>query len=206
MDQIELNNLPTDELIQHYLNALYFPFTAAIQQGYHAEGNELYGEIHYYSAKKLLSALKLQTQDHFMDVGSGFGRVVLQGFLTENIQSATGIEINPKRHDIAVEVAAEVQKTLPGLFKEGRTLNFINGDFLDYKPDDVTVLYICSLAFSLPLLEGVGEKINQMKSVKRIASVRKIPNLQGFDIREKLFLHGTWDRFSCYIYARAGTK
>src|SRR5579862_1245983 len=118
------------ELIQTYLEKIYSPFTDKIKQSMFAESNEIYGELYYYSFVKLLKYLKITTKDHFLDIGSGLGKPLLQVFLTTQAASVTGIETNAQRYHIASKVTALVKQQLPDLFCTNRELNLIHGDFL----------------------------------------------------------------------------
>ena len=69
-----------------------------------ATSNEIYGELYYYSVVKLLRYLKITERDHFLDIGSGLGRLVFQIFLTTNAASVTGVEINEQRYDISCKI------------------------------------------------------------------------------------------------------
>ena len=69
------------EMIQSYLDTLYTPFNQEIRRSRLCGENETYGEIYYYSAVKLLNYLNLSPDDHFLDIGSGIGKLVFQVFL-----------------------------------------------------------------------------------------------------------------------------
>lgn len=191
-----------DETLQNYFETLYQPLGIDIQKSLYAEGNEIYGELYYYSVKELLKTLDIQEQDHFLDLGSGLGKIAFQTFMSYPLKIVTGIEINEKRHHIAIKVKEKIQEQLPKLFDQNHRLNLLAGDFFNHPFEDVTIIYICSLVFSYDLLSRVGEKINSMPNLKKIASIRKIPGLENFRIKRKLFLHGNWDRTSFYIYER----
>lgn len=190
------------EAIQTYFDKIYEPFQSNIKQSLFSFSNEIYGEVYYYSAMKLLKFLKITDKDHFLDLGSGLGKLVFQLFFTTPAASVTGIEINQQRHEIAVKVKETIEHNLPDLFSHERTLNLIHGDFLKYDFDHISIIYLCSTVFSAELLDSIGKKINQMDNVKQVVSFRKLPNLDKFVLTKKIFLHGTWDKASCYLYSR----
>jgi len=163
--------------------------------------NEIYGELYYYSVVELLKYLKITPTDHFLDIGSGLGKLVFQIFLSTEAENVTGIEINEERHVIACNIKAKLKQQLPQLFIH-RTLDLIEGDFLNYNFDKISIIYLCSTVFSETLLQNIGTKINVMPNVKTIASLRKLPYLTHFKITKRIFLHSTWDRVACYLYSK----
>lgn len=197
-------SLALDPVIQPYIESLYHPLNRQIQQSLFATNNEIYGELYYESVVKLLKYLKVQPDDHFLDIGSGIGRFALQVFLTTTAASVTGIEINPKRHVIIETVQKTLRQQLPDLFNHHRTLNFILDDFLTLTIRDAypTIVYICSTVFASELLSAISDKINTLPSVKKIASLRKLPTLDNFILTKKIFIQGTWDNSPCYLYTR----
>ena len=193
-------------LIQSYLDDIYLPFAEDIKQSLYFYDNEHYGEIYYYSVVKLVKYLNISNTDHVLDLGSGLGRVAFQLFLTTNAASITGIEINAQRYDVSKKVNDVLETTTPDVVVKARALNLIHGDFLKYHFDDISVIYVCSYVFSFELLEAMGKKINGMSSVKKIASIGKLPHLVDFKLIKTVFLHCTWDRVACYIYERINEK
>lgn len=189
------------DIIQSYLDKIYTSFDRDIKQTLHFSGNEIYGEILYYSAIKLIKYLKLHADDHFLDIGSGLGKLALYVFLMSEVKSVTGIEINHPRHVIANRIHEIIQDKLPRMF-DHRQLTFVEGDFLQSDFDHVTVVYLCSTIFSYDLLENIGRKLNSMSNVKKIASFRKIPYLSNFNLLKKILIHCSWERVGCYVYER----
>lgn len=190
------------EIIQAYFEKLYSHVDNDIKQVTFTSHNELYGELYYYSVVKLLKYLNITDQDHFLDLGSGVGKVVLQVFMSTKAASATGIEINNNRSIIANKIKNLVQQELPEIFTLKKTLNFISGDFLKHNFNNITIIYICSTVFSLELLHAIGEKINTMYNIRQIISFRHLSNLHNFQLTNKIFVHGDWDYAACYLYVR----
>lgn len=163
--------------------------------------NEIYGELYYYSVVELLKHLKIAPTDHFLDIGSGLGKLVFQIFITTDALSVSGVEINEKRHLIACKIKEKIEQHLPELFSH-RTVDLVYGDFLKQNFDKISIIYLCNTVFSEELLQKMGCKINTMTNVKTIVSLRKLPNLTHFKITKRFFLHTTWDRILCYLYSR----
>lgn len=191
--------------IQFYFDKLYAPLKKEIHQSYFAIDNEIYGELLYYSVVKLLKYLKLSESDHFLDIGSGLGKIAFQIFLSTQVTKVSGIEIHNQRYAISKHVQKKIEKTLPALFDSRRTLEIISGDILRHNIDSVSVIYIASTVFSYALMDALGKKINASLSVQKVASLRKIPQLTSFSLTEKIFLQGSWDIAPCYIYQRKQT-
>ncbi len=191
------------EIIQSYFDDIYKPFVAEIKEPISSKLNEIYGELYYYSLEKLLPYLKITENDHFLDIGSGFGKVVFQVFLTTNALSVTGIEINKQRCTISQQVKIKIKQQIPDAFNN-RHLNLWQDDFLEHDfLNPINIIYVCSAIFSLDLLTAMEAKINNMNTVQKVVSFRKLPNLHHFIITQKLFLHTTWDKAACYIYSRS---
>lgn len=129
------------ELIQSYFDEIYTSLNKDVQKMRPEDPNQIYGELYYYSALKLLKHLNLSPNDHFLDLGSGLGKLVLQLYLTSNIASVAGIEINQERNHIALKAMDKVKQKIssacdsaltsafPSAFNSNRTINFIQGDF-----------------------------------------------------------------------------
>lgn len=197
---IQVRNNP-HEIIQSYLEKIYDGHAEQIKKTLCFRGNEIYGEILYYSAIKLIKHLAITSDDHFLDVGSGLGKLALYIYLNTPAASVTGIEINQPRHEIADHIKNTLTSQLPLLF-EKKPIQFIHGDFLKWNCDKTTIVYMCSTIFSYELLENIGKKLNTMRTVKKIASFRKIPHLSQYKLIKKLLIHCSWERVSCYLYER----
>lgn len=191
------------ELIQTYLEQLYTPYAKDIKQSLLFDGNEQYGELYYYSYQQLLNDLMITDSDHFLDIGSGLGKIIFQTFLNTQAASVTGIEINTQRYQIAAHIKDTLCHQLPELFANQRHLHVIQGDFLKHNFTHISIIYVCATVFSFELLSAVGKKINGMRQVKKITSFGKLPHLDKFKLIKKIFLHADWERVPCYIYERS---
>ncbi len=196
-----IDKLYLDEMVQTYFDRLYHPFTEDIQYSRTFGNNETYGEIYYYSAAKILDSLHISEKDHFLDIGSGLGKVVFQTLFTTDAHAVTGIEINATRHNTAFAIQKSMREELPALFKN-RTITLMHDDFLRVKLPDISIVYLCSTVFSFELLHAMGKKINEMNSVQKIISFRKLPHLDNFILHKKLFVQCSWDKVPCFLYFR----
>ena len=197
-------DLTLHELIQAYFDHCYGLLTPTIKTPISPlQANEIYGELCYYSVVKLLKHLNLTIQDHFLDIGSGLGKIVFQIFLITEVNSVTGVEINKPRHEIACSISNLIKNNLPALFNHDRNLYLINDDVLNINLSHITVIDVCSTVFSFELLQKLGNKINNhCSNVKTVVSLRKLPELTSFRLAKKIFLQVTWDLAPCYLYTR----
>lgn len=222
-----------DQWIQAYFNQLYREYKHDIKRSLFAKNSsEIYGELYYYGLLKLLKYLKLEKTDHFLDIGSGLGRIVFQLMIEAEVASVTGVEINQKRYEIACKIKGVLERDLPEIYlkePEANSISGVNslsginsisgvnsisdvnsisgvklicGNFLEEALEHITVIYTCSTVYPSSLLNELGKKINQMPNVRKVASLRKIPHLTHFDLSQKIFLHCTWDSAPCYFYTR----
>jgi len=196
-----LMNTELHEMIQSYFDHCYGSLAYEIKQSIFSKSNEIYGELYYYSVVQLLKYLHLTEKDHFLDVGSGLGKIVFQVFLTTPVGSVTGIEINTQRHFIACEIKKMIEKNLPEAFNHQK-LYLIHDDFLKIDFHNITVVYVCSTVFSFELLSNMGSQINSMPNVQTVVSFRKLPGLDNFKLIRKMFFQASWDYTSCYLYTR----
>ena len=72
-----------------------------------------YGELHYYSVKKLIHLMQLGDQDIFLDLGSGLGKCALQLFMQAPAKRVVGIEALQSLSDQANRVATKVKDDFP---------------------------------------------------------------------------------------------
>lgn len=190
------------EVIQQSFKECYSVFNSEVKASQCFSANELYGELYYYSVLKLLKNLNMSSKDHFLDIGSGLGKLVFQIFLNTNAYAVSGVEINKERHAIAHQAKELLRSKFTHSENQNRQLNMLLGDFLDLDFPSVTIIYVCSTVFSYELLEAMGKKINAMPGVHTVVTLRKFPDLLDFKLKKKFFLQGTWDSSVCYIYNR----
>ncbi len=149
------------------------------------------GEILAPSIEKLFKKVPLSAQDIFVDLGSGRGQITKQVFLQTEVKEAWGIECLELLH-------LEAIKELP--VSEGRRLNFILGDFLNYSLMGATVALINSACFGPKLLNPLGERLNQTTSIKTVCTLRPILTLTRLQFIKTIRVECSWDSALCYIY------
>jgi len=149
------------------------------------------GEILAPSIEKLFKKIPLTPQDIFVDLGSGRGQITRQVFLQTEVKEAWGIECLEALH-------LEAIKEVP--LREGRKLNFILADFLNYPLMGATVALINSVCFSQKILNPLGEIINQTETIKTVCTTRPIMTLTRLRFIKTIRVECSWDSALCYIY------
>lgn len=189
------------ELCQEYIARLYHNVQG---HGPKIEKNrsipKTYGEILYPAMDKLLSAVEFSSQDIFIDLGSGLGKIVIQVFLRTEVKAAIGIEIMPRLHHQALTAAARVREDLPTFYEQARKLEFILGDFLNTSLDEASIILLGSPCFSPRMLARIANMINEKKQIRLVLSLRPLIHLQRLKFIKAMRIEGSWDTTLCYIY------
>jgi hypothetical protein len=190
------------ELCQRYLTMVYQNVQAhsASVHPKSAMIPETNGEILFESLDKLLHTLMLTDQDVLVDLGSGYGKLVVQAFLSTPIKEAVGIEIQPSLHGLALAVAEQVQQDLPDFYLPYRKLTFLQGSFFDIPFTMASVALINATCFSQSMLLRLGEVINAVPSIHTVLATRPIPSLQRLVFKKSIRVECSWDSAQCYIY------
>jgi len=161
-----------------------------------------YGELLYPSVKKLLHIARLAPTDIFLDLGSGLGKCVLQIFLQTALQKVIGIEAIPALHQQACQAQEQMQAALPFLW-ENRTLDLVEGNFLEKDWQGATIVYSCSTCFDRRLLNAIGHKINEEKQVQQVFSLRALPTLKRLRLKKVFVVECSWDSALCFYYTHS---
>lgn len=139
-------------------------------------GSPIYGEITIDGAHKLLQEINMQKDDVFYDVGSGFGKFVVQTYLETQAQKCVGIEMSKTRYAFACKALQKLQETAGD---KTRTLAFFNQNMLEATLEDATVIYISSTCFSSEFMQQMAEKCIKLKKVRSIFTLKRFYNEKG---------------------------
>jgi len=185
-----------------YLHNLYESIKrdARVVDGRKQPISETYGEILPASIDVLFARIKPTTDDVFVDLGSGLGKVVLQTFLNTPVKESRGIEVIPALHQKAHAAADKMRSDLPALFQHGRKLSLILGDFLASNLSDATVVLIGSPCFGPSILDAIARLIDQTLTIHTVFSLRPLLQLKRLAFKQSVRLECTWDSAQCYIY------
>jgi len=142
-------------------------------------GAPTYGEISYEAVDKVLNDLCITQEDVLYDLGSGVGKVVLQGYLSFPFKKTVGVELSKKRYDQSVEAKNLLEKK--GLLNAKRPLMFLQEDFTESNLDDATVVYMGSTCYSDELMEALVEKLAKLKKGVRVISLKRLPDAEKYN-------------------------
>lgn len=188
--------MQNSNLIKSYLEGLYKnahkPLPTIV--------SETYGEILYESVEKLFAHLNLTEQDIFFDLGSGVGKLAIHFFLRSTIQEAVGIEISTVLHQQALQAVDKMTNELSIFFEPQRKLTFLQGDFLKIPLTSATVIFICAPCYTQPMMNQLGNIINETPSIRKVLSLRPLNTLHRLPLKKILRVEGTWDSALCYLY------
>jgi hypothetical protein len=197
-----------DELYQGYLTKVYQHtqgyqnYTDLQQAKFSRELISItYGELLYYSVKKILKVLEITPEDIFLDLGSGIGKCALQVFMQSDISAVIGIEASSVLHEAALKISLQVRHDFPIFWENNRKLKFIEGNFLNVDWENATIVYTCSTCFTQELLVCIANKINQTSSIKQVLSLRPLPTL-NMTLKKVFAVECSWDSALCFLYTR----
>jgi hypothetical protein len=162
--------------------------------------SETYGEILPEGVDKFLSVVKPSSQDGFLDLGSGKGKLLLQVFSNSPVNTAHGIEILPQLHEQAIHAEALLRQNQPALFTQ-RQLTFTLGDILAEPYPAATIALISSPCFSPTILNRLSDIIDSTPSIHTVLSLRPMLKLQRLSFRRTIRLECSWDTALCYVYS-----
>lgn len=188
-DAEDLSNL----IISHYANL-------SLDQPPLKDISLTYGEILSFSVTKLIQALEWKSNDVFYDLGSGVAKLALQVFLSTSIDKVYAVEIRKELHDIAI---AYTKTFIDSYIKETnkhRHLILRCEDFLTADIADATIILLGSPCFSMQSLELIANKINHMKNIRYVLTLKPIISLNVLRFWKALRIHCSWDSALCYIY------
>jgi SAM-dependent methyltransferase len=162
-----------------------------------AGSSSLYGELTPRGAEQLFRYLKPTPQDVFYDLGSGFGKAVLQAAICTSVGKVRGIELLPLRHAAAQRALERAQGE--GLVHAECTLSC--GDFMLEGMTDATVIYTCSIGFPSELMDSIADRVAELPPETRLVTVEPLEPDSRFDLVDTLKLEMTWDSdVPVYVY------
>lgn len=133
-----------------------------------------YGEIEFRSFAALLSLVKPQSNDTFIDLGSGNGKACFVAALSFNIDKCIGIEIVEQRHQQAI---AALSLAPPKLTEK---IHFICDDFLKQPIEQASIIFINATAFFNETWQEIELYLQQVKPGTRLLISTKKLSQQHF--------------------------
>lgn len=165
-----------------------------------AGGNSTYGEIVPESLDQILSYLQLKSDDLFIDLGSGVGKVVIQTGLSTPAK-AMGYELSPSRYQLAQEIKQALIKDK--VLLDPSKIEFVEDNIVNAPFDRATVIFMCSTCFSDELMQKLADSIAKSPTVKYAISLRQLPssNFGTFTLEKTFNLPMTWSANTpVYLY------
>ncbi len=97
-----------------------------------------YEPAHWLALRRILSVREIDSDDVFIDLGSGMGRIVFQAAARYPFRRVIGVEISDVLHAISIDNIARNRHRL-----RCTDVQLVCADALDYEiSDDVTVVYL----------------------------------------------------------------
>ncbi len=145
-----------------------------------------YGELSYYSFRKLIRVISPKKNSHFVDFGSGKGKLCFYGTLLG--LHCQGIEINEGFYRFSMS-------RLPWLFKNN--ISFKHEDFKDVSLENTDILLISPLCLSKDTLTNLSKK--KMPSNLHILSIAE--PYPGLSITKRMACITSWGITVCYYHS-----
>ena len=167
----------------------------------------VYGEIS--SPEELFTALDMNASDHFVDLGSGRGQIVLAAMMRTRgaPASAAGMELIVNRCQVAERAwhnaSASVQEKV----------KFFCGDALQFDLSTATKIFLCNATFPGELSENFAQRftLKNAFNLQRLATIQPLSDsavaAAGVELARVTSVRATWCSGGCplYVYARPGT-
>ena len=137
----------------------------------------------------MIDKLDINKNDIFYDLGSGTGKVPLQFYTNSKVKKAVGIEIQPHRHEIAVNITKNI--LIPN-----KKLEYINENLINSNISDATIVFLCSTCYSTELLDIIYVLKQIIISLKNYPKFNQLlPNSDTLQVK------CSWTKSTnCYIY------
>ena len=159
-------------------------------------GAPTYGEIECESCITIFNDLPESVVKNgvFYDYGSGVGKMCVQAYFDYPFKKVVGIELSRKRHDGAMKILNKIKDL--DLLDPNRTLNFIQGDFLETPTNDATVIYMCATCYSNELMLNLVKKFSKLKKGLHVITLKELPEFKkyGFELVKEYKLPMSWSR------------
>jgi hypothetical protein len=172
-----------------------------------SDGNSLnnttYGEMNYEGIDIINKKLNISNSfNTFIDIGSGRGKLVLWYGMEPGITKSIGIELVESRHKDAIELKEKLSDA-----KLSKTVEFINGDFMNIKfssmlnPDSKVLIWMSNLCFPPSITDKIFGKIANEFSKDTIICCSKITSEPKVSLIDEINIPMSWTKNSTvYVY------
>lgn len=183
---------------------------AELEQWLVDDGRLIYGEYTQQELDNYFAALAplLPPQGHFIDLGSGLGKVVMHAALSLPGMRCTGIELLGYRHAMA---QARLETMLAAGAMEDRAaaeaiaarVSLRQQDMFEADVSDASLVYLYSTCF-VPLLERLGEKLARELPQDALVTTTTVPLLHPAFELVRQFAAPSIAWTTVYLYRRRG--
>ncbi|WP_342115374.1 histone methylation protein DOT1-like protein [Pseudoduganella sp. OTU4001] len=174
------------------------------------DGRLIYGEFTQQELDNYFAAMApmLPAQGHFIDLGSGLGKVVMHAALALPGMRCTGVELLGYRHDMAqarlagVLAAGEAEDAALAA-QVGARVRLLRQDMFEADVSDASLVFIYSTCFA-PLMDRLGDKLARELPLGALVSTTTFP-LQhpGFELVQQ-FAPPSVAWTTVFLYRRRG--
>lgn len=165
-----------------------------------------YGELTPNGGRQVMQAMGLyyynDTETSVLyDLGSGVGKFVAQAALEHAAGKIVGVELDQKRHDMAIQAWGSVTAA----HNISQSVEFRQGNVLETDLSDATHIFSCSLCFPESVIESLSRKIldimSAYKTLKVVAALSDLPLLEDICEKKVQEIQVTWGRARVRIYS-----
>lgn len=202
-------NSPKHEIVQDFLNKLYQDLNGYLKYSKEQRSDYLnhdvcltYGEVHYLSLMQFAEEIKLQSDDVFLDLGSGLGKICTSILLGTPCKQVIGIEASTLLHQQAIKILPKLNSFLE---PEHKKINLFEGNFLSAEmlPEikKATVVFINSTAFTYELLDKISTILDSCSNIRAVLSFKPFAHL-ALPFNKTITIEASWDTILSRLYSR----
>ena len=169
----------------------------------------VYGEITFQGAEQLAAAIRPRRDDAFYDLGSGYGRLVLQAHLSPSwgVASSIGVELSQARHDAGARALARLANA--GATDQSRDVQLVHGNLLRLDVSPATIVYLACTMWDdifcgqvLIMLAARAHRIRCLVSTEDLEARFGLELPPGWRKEREVTVTQTWaDDCTLYVYA-----
>ncbi|XRB05335.1 DOT1 domain-containing protein [Pycnococcus provasolii] len=118
----------------------------------------IYGELTYDGACALRDSLRPTRDDAFVDLGSGYGRLVFTAHLDWSVGSSVGVELSSSRHEAGTRALHALGSL--GALDASREVRLVQGDMLALDVSKATLVYVALTMFDDAFTQRILDKLS----------------------------------------------
>lgn len=175
-----------------------------------------YGEILPAGLNRLFEFLEVNSDDSFVDLGSGAGKSVLQAFLTTDMLVCKGVEVDSARLQVSKDALRDLEQLMPNLLttkalsidldidKVG--IEYLKLNIAEYDFNGITIVFMNSICFGENLIADIVAKVNAHENIRALCTTKSIEGLTHLIKQTKIPVETSWhvppNMTNCYVYYR----